>query len=790
MHRPYVLGLLFALSLVSSVPRAHAADSPTVILSEIAWAGSAQSTADEWIELANIGAESVPLGGWQLTGVGTSDSVLTIPAETVLGAGSTYLISNYALGDPKSTLNIASSHVTTAVSIPNTALNVTLLDATGATVDSLVDPGTPDAGSSATFTSMERVLTDLSWMSAETSTNLLNGQLGSPGIIGHTAAAPIEPKTIEETVIETETPIVIEPVTDPAPVEIDAINEAPTVTEPVVDPVPAIIEDPIAETTPESIIDPVVETPIDAEPIEPTVVSETVEAPIEPAVIPETIETPAVIEEPVMIETMIETPEVVEKAPVEAPVAIEEAPVEAAATIEVAPIEYELEEEAPLATIAPGDVIISGVFPSPNTGDDEWVALTNTTDAVIDLAGITLVDASGAVTILGETIDAQTTIYVLNPKGKLNNESDSISLVDGAGIVIASAEYGTDEFPAPKKGTVLLFSSALIEPETIDAPVTEPYEEPLIALAETTNTAPATSTAPPDLAADSSGARSTRTTVVATTSTSVPPTHSTPNIATRVTRASATASSTKKKSSTRPTSTRTSSSIPKSITIDDISTLSDDTAVTLEGIVIALPGTIGKRSFFLDGLEIYQSQGDLAAVTIGNRVRITGTVSVLSDHRRVNIKTGGVTVLGDSSPIVHEYSDALPYGSLVRVTGTVSARDGNAIVLTIDDEHSIIIAPATGVTVNWADLAGKTISVTGVLKNSNTPSTIVLRNAEDIIVTAQETIEAAAAGTSSSTLPWIAVGAVVLVVAGFGAWTWRNRPQASLTTLTLHPTTI
>ena len=90
---------------MSAVPRITAAATPTVILSEIAWAGSAASTADEWIELANIGEAPAILGGWQLTGVGTGGATIFLPEGTTINPASTYLISNYALGDEKTTLN-------------------------------------------------------------------------------------------------------------------------------------------------------------------------------------------------------------------------------------------------------------------------------------------------------------------------------------------------------------------------------------------------------------------------------------------------------------------------------------------------------------------------------------------------------------------------------------------------------------------------------------------------------------------------------------------------------------
>jgi hypothetical protein len=774
MNRLYVLGLLFAMSFVSSVPRAHAESPHNIILSEIAWAGSAQSSADEWIELANQSAEPVPLGGWQLTGVGTGGTAITIPAETLLHAGSTYLISNYALSDPKSTLNVPSDLVSTTVSIPNTALNITLIDPTGAVVDSLVDPGTPDAGSSATFSSMERVPTDLSWATAETSTNLLNGQYGSPGVVGHGVAAPEESAATEEAITEPNTPVVPEPVTDSAPIAIQTPVEPPT--EPVVAPAPtdevatAIASDPTPEVPADiALIEPVV-TPEPVEIAEPTIIET-------PVVVAETPIVVAVVVEPVPIETLPALIEPTVSEPIET-------------TASTAPVMTEPEIDPAPSTIRVGDLVISGVYPSPNTGDDEWVALTNATSTAIDLTGITIVDGSGTVTALGNTIEAQTTIYILNPKGKLNNDGDRISIVDRAGTIIDAAAYGTDEFPAPKKGTPLLFSSASIAPEPIDAPASLPYEEPLDTITTVTDTAvttSATTATSADLTTRPSGARTSRSVALATTSTSIPSTHSAPNIATRVTTTATKA--TTKSASTRSSTSRASVTAPRTVSINDIAALADDTTVTLEGIVVSTPGTIGKRSFFLDGLEIYQSQGDLATLSVGDHVRITGTVSVLSDHRRVNIKAGGATVLGASSPVIHDYAESLPYGSLVRVTGTVSARDGNAVVLRIDDTRSITITPAVGVTVQWADLAGKTLTVTGVLKNSSTPVSIVLRNAEDITV-AQEPAEAEAAiaGTSSSTnIPWVGVSAAALVAAGFGAWIWRNRPQSSLTKLTLHP---
>lgn len=759
MHRPYVLGLIIALSFVSFVPRTHAASAQSVILSEIAWAGSAASTADEWIELANVGTESIPLGGWQLTGVGTSDFILTIPDGTLLNAGATYLISNYAQGDPKSTLNISTDLVTTAVSIPNTALDITLTDTSGTIVDNLVDPGTPNAGSSTAFSSMERNLTDLAWVSAETSTNLLNDQLGSPGVVGHTIEAPSETVDIET---------------------LTAVPEALLTPEPEIDIPITVTEEPMEEIADLSIDSDVIATPEEVVVTDPPVESVIETTQIEPSIAPEIIEP----DETQTINTVIaETPPVIEDIPADIAPVIDMTSTEEPTAIDIAPSTVETPTVESITTIQPGDLVITALYPSPNSGEDEWVALTNTTNADINLTDVTLTDGSGAVTTLGGTIQSQATLYVLNPKGNLNNEGDTLTLLNSDGDVIGSVTYGTEEFPAPTKGTALLFSLAPVEPESIGA-TTQSYEASSISETTVTSAASATVTTSPDLTTDSPNTQSTRTTPVATTSTSIPATYSTPNIATRVT-----GTKTAKTASTRSTSSHKSIAQPKVISIDDVSTLADGLAVTLEGTVVATPGMIGKRTFFLNGLEIYQSQGDLADVSLGDHVRVTGTISVLTDRRRVNIKEGGVTVLGTSAPIVHDYTESLQYGSLVRVTGTVSARDGNAIVLRIDDARSVTITPASDVSIDWTDLAGKTITVTGVLKNSNVPATIVLRAPEDILIS-QDHLEVAVASTSSSAVPLIGAGAATLIVAGFGAWIWRHRPKSSLTKLTLHPNTV
>lgn len=900
MKQNYVIGLILALSIVSPISRAKAAESPPVILSEIAWAGSEKSTADEWIELANIGTETVDISGWQLTGMGTSGTSIEIPTESIMAAQSTYLVANYKLGDEKTTLNISPNLVTTAVSIPNSAINISLIEVAGLVIDSCVDPGTPNAGSSATFTSMERSIADLSWISAEQTMNLLNEQLGSPGVIGHAVLEPIVSVDIEQEAESIElTPEEMSPSettsTGPDPTTQLTETQTPTSSSETIQESTPPIDDSTAATIIETETEPVqesvstIEEPVATTPIETieTPISETLSTPLPQLIITgflsapitgtnewieitnigtiaidlatftitdavgkatvltgtlepnttTTIESPlgklnndgdtinilnvdgsvinsieygtdtlaapksnvvmrliggawTAIEPTAIIEEAVTEIEETSEVPTELPSSIsndtdasatststntEDTEIVEAATIEVTtdiesdssttpdsmseeqsnesvvevteatapePIEStEIIEE----TIHIGDIKISSAFPSPNTGDDEWVALTNTTESSIDISSLVLIDASAATTTLAGAIDAGATVFITNPKGNLNNDGDAISLIDSAETIIDTVEYGTESIPAPKKGETITFLSESIPP----------YENTDIALAD----AAATTGSSSHRSASPSRQSTTQSTSVATTAvTNTPVAHSTTSPATSV------------KKSTAKTSSTTA---PKIVNIDAVSTLADETSVTLEGVVVGLPGIIGKRSFYLDGLEVYQSQGDLAAVSIGDHVRITGSVSVLADHSRVNIKEGGIIVLGTTEPIVHDYADGLSYGTLVRASGTVNARDGNAIVLKTANDESVIVTLGNGVTISWENLAGKNVTIIGILKKTADKTSIVLRNAEDITVMNTATdvsATTAIASTTSTQIPWFGIAAVFLVTAGLGTW--------------------
>lgn len=959
MKHTYALGLLLALSVVPALSAVRAAEPPSVVISEIAWAGSEKSTADEWIEIRNIGSEALDVSGWSLTGVGTSGSAITIPSASSIAAGSAYLIANYSMTDPKTTLIVKPNLVTTAVSIPNTALNITLLDSTGAVVDSLVDPGTPNFGSSTTFSTMKRDLSSKAWFTEAASTSVSHTVLAPSATTTETATpAPTSTDTAPTTTPTDAAPPIT---TQPDPVITEVVASNANVTNPiVVEPSPIVsepitssaIETPAIPTVAAPSIETIISEPSASEPPVVPIVEEVAPViatePIEPAVdaaAPEIAvdEDPiVVIEEPTIdshvaetlritgllsspstgndewveltnpsstpvvlntftlvdasgkvtalsgvldagttqrilnpignlnndgdsvtlmngdavidslaygtdaipapkkdialllvndewtaqselssatsteTETIPPTIETVvpEATPVMDPIIATPAPASTTAVETITPVVITtpdvtteiISSQTPPSTpavssVAKGDVVINEVLPSPSTGYDEWVELKNMKSTSLSLDGLSLFDASGKETRLSGTIDPGGYSLIPNPTGNLNNDAESITLMNGT-VVLDSISYGNDTNAAPKKDVALARvngawamttptpgaanSSTLSTPE----PLT-PTLSPTLYASTTTLTASKQTTDPTSVhaSAHSSGATPTVARHVVTPVQSVA-TADPASVAVSIKTASATSKTVKPKTTAKKRSTRTTSSV-RSVTVDDIASLADGTKITLDGIVVATSGTIGKRSFFLDGLEIYQRSGNLADVKIGDHVSITGEVSALSDHRRVNIQEDGTRVIDQITPIVHDYASTLPYGSLVRITGTVSARDGNAVLLNTNS-GTITIVAGNGVAIAWSDLAGATVTATGILKHGD-QETIVLRSADDIVKqqTSEPISSATIAGTtSSSSLLWLAGALLAVSSAGFGAWIWYTRPKARTSKLILHPTSV
>ena len=207
--------LAIASALFFLIPFFARASEP-VFISEVAWAGSSASIADEWIEVC--GPAGTDLSGWKIEGAAASG--LPFPEGSVIPASGAFLVANYREDDPKTTLSVPPNWVTTAVSLSNANLFLSLHDASGTLIDVAGASGTaPLAGTSGDAkASMERLLplgdggfAD-SWRSAAASSGFQASatELGSPGACPHISQAvpepaePAQPAETATTTMETE----------------------------------------------------------------------------------------------------------------------------------------------------------------------------------------------------------------------------------------------------------------------------------------------------------------------------------------------------------------------------------------------------------------------------------------------------------------------------------------------------------------------------------------------------------------------------------------------------------
>ncbi len=159
-----LLPLVRILALMTLTAIAAFAFTPAnarVVITEVMWAGSDLSTADEWVEL--FGLEDTDVSGWSLMTLGSNGSeavIVQFGSGRVIGSGQYLLISNY--GANESRLSFDADIITTAVSLPNTKLRLRLYNASGVVVDQVDDGvGAPFAGENPSGTgakrSMERI---------------------------------------------------------------------------------------------------------------------------------------------------------------------------------------------------------------------------------------------------------------------------------------------------------------------------------------------------------------------------------------------------------------------------------------------------------------------------------------------------------------------------------------------------------------------------------------------------------------------------------------------------------
>lgn len=129
---------------------AYAEEVSSVVINEIAWAGSADGSNDEWIELYNVTNSPVDLSGWYIED--DVEAVYMIESGTVPAHG------YFLIEDTQEAVSTYQAQVVTGLSLANAGDSLVLKNKTGVVVDSVNSSGGAwFAGNSTSKASMERV---------------------------------------------------------------------------------------------------------------------------------------------------------------------------------------------------------------------------------------------------------------------------------------------------------------------------------------------------------------------------------------------------------------------------------------------------------------------------------------------------------------------------------------------------------------------------------------------------------------------------------------------------------
>jgi hypothetical protein len=202
----------------------------SIIINEVAWAGTAASTSDEWIELWNPGSSPINLTGWILRGV---DGTPTIALTGTIPAGGFFLLERT---DDTTVSDIGADQIYTG-DLGNFGEILHLLDSSNRLVDTANSNGGPWPGNSSTLGSLERrgqiQDSETAWITnvgpptaVVWGHDALGGQIkGTPK---HPNWAPSVTPTSSPTPTRTRTPVRPTPsrtLSPPPPPQLIAINE-------------------------------------------------------------------------------------------------------------------------------------------------------------------------------------------------------------------------------------------------------------------------------------------------------------------------------------------------------------------------------------------------------------------------------------------------------------------------------------------------------------------------------------------------------------------------------------
>jgi hypothetical protein len=678
----FIASTLFASG--ASAENGNLSSVPEVYISEVNWAGSSFSTADEWFEIANRTSESVDIGGWTVNGAATSGQALVLPEDLVISPLSVVLIANYAAGHEKSTLDAVTHFTTSAVALPNNNLFLELIDSSGEVVDRVDFRGTGKmVGSVNPFTSAIRGADGFT--KADVSMNLTdNTQLGTPGIydeifLSDDSSVEDEGEIVNEVHFEDED----ESHDSPGNAGMDG---CPTAGNIISDDIP----DDSNELAEQDNNMPDQEVTGQYLPEE-TQDGNYVMSGEDEDILQNSTE---------LTETASEEVNLHEISPCTCPQVVNSASVMPMTESLPALVEQSVvltEQQQILMESASMDLsqLRINEFSSNPAEGKEWIELYNFGRTRINLQGAYILDESGGKTVLSGELNAGGFHVIHAPKGILNNDKDVIRLFDATGKLIDEVFYGHGDLKAPKKGEVGVLTSNGWRIVTVATPGAMNFEEAVFSLE---NVQQSNSTV-----AEDEVETGVDTISVAEIARSVP-------IATEPTLAHT--------NSTKPSNT---SSASGSTSGSKIAKATNKGVVQETFRITVIPGLLGKQIAYVNGYQLYLHDSNWPSLKAGDVVRVFGDFTESKGEKRFKVKIGTtVEVLGNEGVAFRALQDVISkedrQGSLVVTRGTILMRDAKGLrIATSSGEVTVKFHSSLGL--KGSAIATDFVEVRGVLRD-------------------------------------------------------------------------
>lgn len=348
----------------------------------------------------------------------------------------------------------------------------------------------------------------------------------------------------------------------------------------------------------------------------------------------------------------------------------------------------------------PGDLIINEFISNPPPGGVEWVEIYNP-GAKINLTDWRITDGSATATHLESEIKSNGYITIFSPRGKLNNDEDTISLIDPSNNLIDTITYGY-ELPAPPKGTALARDGFGFWQIT-HKPTPGRGNEFVLPDSEPEPNKDESEESTEETKKESSASKSKKETIYA----------------------------------------------PSSFAVMD--TWQEGQNISITGVVTALPGTLGAQLFYLGdmsgrGVQIYNYKKEFPALGMNDKIYVQGELTKTYNMWRIKTKSlDDFYVLGDgeSEPwdIKVDEIDYEYFGALAVIEGEVT--EFKKSYLYIDDgsgEIKINFAKSNALE-NIKLSNGDMIRATGIITPTKSEIRLETRLPEDIEIKNQTSID-------------------------------------------------